>query len=67
MNDLPMLRRERARWLVAPSNAIESVKESVRQQGGFVSEEPNGYGVARGLEFFLGSPAEPAAGLNLKT
>src|SRR5947207_3300660 len=33
LNDLPMLRRERARWLVAPSNAIESVKESVRQQG----------------------------------
>src|SRR5436189_1025871 len=67
LNDLPMLRRERARWLVAPSNAIESVKESVRQQGGFVSEEPHGYGVARGLEFFLKSPAEPAAGLNLKT
>lgn len=55
LNDLPMLSRERARWLVAPSNAIELVKQTVRRQAGFVSDEPHGYGVARGLEFFLES------------
>src|SRR6266542_2570268 len=47
LNDLPMLTRKRARWLVAPSNAIELVKETVRQQQGFVSDQPHGYGVAR--------------------
>ena len=53
LNDLPMLSREHARWLVAPSNAIEMVKDRVRQQGGYVSHEPNGFGVARGVEHFL--------------
>jgi len=67
LNDLPMLTRKRARWLVAPSNAIELVKETVRQQQGFVSDQPHGYGVARGLEFFLDSPAARAACLNSKT
>jgi len=57
LNDLPMLTRERARWLAAPSNAIDLVKETVRRQDGFVSDQPHGYGVARGLEFFLRSPA----------
>src|SRR6266511_3358517 len=64
LNDLPMLTRERARWLVAPANAIELVKQTVRRQEGFVSDEPHGYGVARGLEFFLGSPARFATNLN---
>src|SRR6266496_3256209 len=53
LNDLPMLSRQHARWLVAPSNAIELVKEAVRRQDGFVSNEPHGYGAAIGLEFFL--------------
>jgi hydroxymethylpyrimidine pyrophosphatase-like HAD family hydrolase len=53
LNDLPMLSRQHARWLVAPSNAIELVKETVRRQEGFVSDQPHGYGVARGLEFFI--------------
>src|SRR5256712_9147487 len=55
LNDLPMLSREHARWLVAPSNAIEPVKDAVRRQDGFVSDEPHGSGVARGVEFFLES------------
>lgn len=55
LNDLPMLSREHARWLVAPSNAIEPVKDAVRRQDGFVSDEPHGGGVARGVEFFLQS------------
>jgi len=53
LNDLPMLSREHAHWLVAPSNAIDVVKDRVRQQGGYVSHEPNGYGVAQGVEHFL--------------
>jgi len=66
LNDLPMLSRQHARWLVAPSNAIEPVKEAVRRQEGFVSDEPHGYGVARGLEFFLETTAPRAADLNSK-
>ncbi len=67
LNDLPMLSREHARWLVAPSNAIELVKESVRRQEGFVSDEPHGCGVARGVEFFLDSSARHATHLNSKS
>jgi HAD superfamily hydrolase (TIGR01484 family) len=67
LNDLPMLSLEHARWLVAPSNAIELVKQAVRRQDGFVSDEPHGYGVARGLEFFLESTSRCAANLNSKT
>jgi hydroxymethylpyrimidine pyrophosphatase-like HAD family hydrolase len=65
-NDLPMLLPEHARWLVAPSNAIPSVKEAVRRQGGFVSDEPHGYGVARGIELVLKSSGAFADGLNSK-
>lgn len=67
LNDLPMLSRDHARWLVAPSNAIQPVKEAVRRQDGYVSDEPHGYGVARGLEFFLDRAGGIAAGLNSKT
>ena len=55
LNDLPMLTNEYARWLVAPVNAIPVVKEAVQRQNGYVSHESHGYGVARGLEFFLES------------
>ena len=67
LNDLPMLSCEHARLLVAPSNAIELVKQTVRQQEGFVSDEPHGHGVARGLEYFLESTARPAINLNSKS
>jgi HAD superfamily hydrolase (TIGR01484 family) len=67
LNDLPMLSQEHARWLVAPSNAIELVKQTVRRQEGFVSDEPHGYGVARGLEFFLESTARHTTNLKSKT
>jgi HAD superfamily hydrolase (TIGR01484 family) len=53
LNDLPMLSTDYARWLVAPVNAIPVVKDTVRRQNGYVSHESHGYGVARGLEFFL--------------
>jgi hydroxymethylpyrimidine pyrophosphatase-like HAD family hydrolase len=55
LNDLPMLRTEFAARLVAPGNAVEAVKESVRRQGGFVSELPHGYGLVEGLRFHLNS------------
>ncbi len=53
LNDLPMLKLEFARCLVTPANGIESVKTVVRQQQGFISQFPNGAGVAEGLEFHL--------------
>jgi len=54
LNDLPMLSRRYARWLAAPSNAVELVKQTVREQGGHVSELSHGNGVAEGLEVCLG-------------
>jgi len=50
LNDLPMLSTTRAKWLIAPSNAVEEVKTLVRQQNGYVSDEPHGFGLACGLE-----------------
>jgi HAD superfamily hydrolase (TIGR01484 family) len=52
-NDLPMLSSDYARCLAAPANAIGAVKTAVLRQNGFVSSEPWGHGVARGLEHFL--------------
>jgi hypothetical protein len=49
-NDLPMLSRQHAHFLAAPSNAISIVKELVRSQEGFVSDLNCGHGVAEGLE-----------------
>lgn len=56
LNDLPMLKRDFARCLVAPRNAIPQVKEVVKRQGGFVSELTCGSGVAEGLEYFSSKP-----------
>ena len=67
LNDLPMLSREHARWLVAPSNAIGLVKDAVRKQNGFISNEPHGHGVARGMQYFLESAGAVERGLNSKT
>jgi hydroxymethylpyrimidine pyrophosphatase-like HAD family hydrolase len=53
LNDLPMLSDQFARCLVAPDNAIPMVKEAVRRQNGYLSHQPWGHGVARGLEFYL--------------
>ena len=52
-NDLAMLSRKYGRWLVAPANAIAEVKSAVSSQGGYVSEENCGHGVADGLRHFL--------------
>lgn len=53
LNDLPMLSKEFAGCLVAPDNAIPRVKEVVCRQNGYLSHQPWGHGVARGLEFYL--------------
>jgi len=63
LNDLPMLSREFAHWLVAPENAVTSVKESVRRQDGFVSSLPNAHGVAQGLELHLANAGSSASNL----
>ena len=53
LNDVPMLSGDFARCLVAPDNAIPAVKELVRRQNGYISHQPWGHGVARGLEHYL--------------
>jgi len=53
LNDLPMLSRKCARWVAAPSNAVEEVKKAVRRENGFVSELSHGRGVADALRFSL--------------
>jgi hydroxymethylpyrimidine pyrophosphatase-like HAD family hydrolase len=57
LNDLPMLSGDFARCVVAPDNAVPAVKEMVRRQNGYISHQPWGHGVARGLEFYLGNGA----------
>lgn len=54
-NDLPMLSRRHARWLLAPANAAPAVKERVRAEGGFVSEEAVGHGLIQGIKRVLDS------------
>jgi HAD superfamily hydrolase (TIGR01484 family) len=63
LNDLPMLSQEFAHWLVAPENAVVSVKESVRRQNGFVSSLPNAHGVAEGLELHLANAGSATSDL----
>ena len=53
LNDLPMLRRDVARWLVCPANAVPEVQEQVRREGGEVSPLRHGHAVAAALRRFL--------------
>src|SRR3989440_7835972 len=52
LNDLPMLARALALWLAAPSNAVDTVKNAVRQQEGYVSELSHGRGVADAIKYY---------------
>jgi HAD superfamily hydrolase (TIGR01484 family) len=52
-NDIPMLSGIYAKCIVCPDNAIEPIKALVRQQNGYISHQPWGHGVARGLEHYL--------------
>lgn len=49
MNDEPMLRRHYARHLVAPDNAIRTIKEQVIAEGGWVMKERAGEAVLAAL------------------
>ncbi len=57
LNDLPMLSTRYARFLAAPSNAVEPVKTAVRSQSGFVSLLSHGNGVADAIKYYLEQPA----------
>jgi HAD superfamily hydrolase (TIGR01484 family) len=48
-NDLPMLRRSLARWLVCPSNAVPEVRQQVEAEGGELSALAHGHAVADAL------------------
>ncbi len=50
LNDLPMLSKDYAHWVVAPANAVPLVKEAVLRESGWVSDLDCGHGVAWGLE-----------------
>jgi hydroxymethylpyrimidine pyrophosphatase-like HAD family hydrolase len=48
-NDLPMLRREIARYLACPINSIVEVKAAVREGGGYVADQVGGDGLVEAL------------------
>lgn len=52
LNDLPMLRREVAHWLVTPSNGLPQVKGQVEAEGGFIARRTCAAGVLEGLDRF---------------
>jgi HAD superfamily hydrolase (TIGR01484 family) len=62
LNDLPMLSRKYARWLIAPGNAVPVVKDTVRRQNGHVSDAPYGLGVYDGLRSLLKAHDWPGEG-----
>ena len=57
LNDLPMLTTKYARGIATVANAIPEVKDHVRQQGGYISQLPHGYGVAEAIKYYLGTIA----------
>lgn len=52
-NDLAMLDLKYAKHLACPSNSIESVKLRVREQGGYVADEPADRGIVQALRHFF--------------
>lgn len=66
-NDLPMLNLDYARWLAAPANAVQVVKDWVLSQRGYVSHQHCGIGVARALELALEDAGFPLQRLNPTT
>jgi len=53
-NDISMLDGRYAAFAACPANAIDPVKETVRQTGGWVAKEEFGAGVREALVHFLG-------------
>ena len=52
-NDLSMLDGQFARWPAAPGNAIDEVKATVREAGGYVAESRCSEGIVEALLHFL--------------
>ena len=53
LNDLPMLKREFARCIATPANAVPAVVAAIKEQGGYISKLPQGRGVCEALKHFL--------------
>jgi HAD superfamily hydrolase (TIGR01484 family) len=53
LNDLPMLKRDVARCLVAPANSIPLVKQQVLAEGGYVSSFHCGNAVLDGIRHWM--------------
>ena len=53
-NDLPMLDGRHAAWVACPGNAVDAVKRTVREAGGYVAEGACSEGIVEALRFFEG-------------
>jgi hydroxymethylpyrimidine pyrophosphatase-like HAD family hydrolase len=52
-NDIPMLNRRFAKYLVTPSNAIPEVQDHITRNNGYISHFEAGHGVLDGLRVLL--------------
>jgi HAD superfamily hydrolase (TIGR01484 family) len=50
LNDLPMLRREHAHWLVGPANSVPEVRAALAAQGGYLATQRCGHGLIEALD-----------------
>jgi HAD superfamily hydrolase (TIGR01484 family) len=64
-NDLSMLDGQFARWAAAPANAIEEVKTTVRNAGGYVAEKRCSEGVVEALRHFFETHSLTPTGFSL--
>ncbi len=53
LNDLPMLSRHYAGLLAAPANAVPEVQAAITRQGGYLSPQFHGWGVADAIKYYL--------------
>ncbi len=53
-NDLPMLDGRHAAWVACPGNAVDAVKRTVREAGGYVATGTCSAGIAEALRHFEG-------------
>ena len=58
LNDLPMLERRYARYLVCPNNAVEAVKTKVSEGRGHVAGQAVAHGLVEAWDHLLPLPAE---------
>ncbi len=52
-NDLPKLQKAVAHRLACPANAVEAVKQTITDEGGFVAQSSYGKGIAEALRHFF--------------